>query len=175
MKFIKQLLCFHTSWARAGWIIQSARLNKNYYVCKDCGKLKNFGYRTVGHLVFPEQELRNLLDALESDLLSTPSQTLFEAAEEQQLQPHEIADRTKNLLDRVLKEHRQKKLRDAQKGVLLTREQFSRARTLIPSTIVERRALCHSVIKNNPTLTAQFRDLTALSDDDIQRILDTEP
>lgn len=54
MKFIKQLLCFHTSWARAGWIIQSAWLNKNYYVCKDCGKLKNFGYRTVGHLVFPE-------------------------------------------------------------------------------------------------------------------------
>ena len=52
-QFLKRLLCFHDSWAKAGWIQTSPNENKNYYVCKECGKLRNFGFETRGWIATP--------------------------------------------------------------------------------------------------------------------------
>ncbi len=50
--WFKKLFCFHESWAKAGWKIYSAALNKNYWVCKKCGKVKNFGFDTSRIIAF---------------------------------------------------------------------------------------------------------------------------
>ena len=43
-KFFKRIFCWHLSWAKAGWKPFSCQANYNYYVCKECGKVKNFGW-----------------------------------------------------------------------------------------------------------------------------------
>lgn len=43
-KFLRKLFCFHSSWAKAAWIPNSSWHNTNYYICKHCNKIKNFGF-----------------------------------------------------------------------------------------------------------------------------------
>jgi hypothetical protein len=53
-QFFRELLCFHASWAKAAWKPFFARANENYYVCKDCGHVRNFGFdHSYGILAFP--------------------------------------------------------------------------------------------------------------------------
>lgn len=51
-RFIKRLLCLHPSYAKAGWKLYSRSTNENWWVCKECGKLKNFGFSTSGWFAF---------------------------------------------------------------------------------------------------------------------------
>lgn len=44
--FFRKLFCFHSSWAQAGW-----KFN-NWWICKSCGKLRDFGYSRRGGLAF---------------------------------------------------------------------------------------------------------------------------
>lgn len=50
----RQIFCFHLSWAKAGWKVYSAMRNENWYVCKECGKEKNFGFRKYDFVALPE-------------------------------------------------------------------------------------------------------------------------
>lgn len=51
--FFKKLFCLHASWAQAGWKPLRAMTGDNWYVCKSCGKLRNFGFKSYGHLGLP--------------------------------------------------------------------------------------------------------------------------
>lgn len=56
-KFFKQLFCLHSSWARAGWKCYSSQLDKNYYVCKECHKVKNFKFSSSGWIALPNMPI----------------------------------------------------------------------------------------------------------------------
>jgi len=53
-KFFKQLFCFHASWAKALWKPYSPLRNYNYYICKDCRKVKNFGFYMYDYIAVPK-------------------------------------------------------------------------------------------------------------------------
>jgi hypothetical protein len=40
-KFIRRIFCLHVSWEK-DWLHPLLRLNKEQYICKDCGKIKQF-------------------------------------------------------------------------------------------------------------------------------------
>lgn len=51
--FFKRLFCLHDSWANAGWQPRRAMTNDNWWVCKSCGKLRNFGFHVRGMIGLP--------------------------------------------------------------------------------------------------------------------------
>lgn len=87
------------------------------------------------------------------------------------LDPDQVDASISSLLDRVLREHRQEPLRQAQAGYREALAGYSKSPSRIPKTPQARRALLARFAATSGQLTAQFRDLDGQSDEDVTSAL----
>jgi len=121
-------------------------------------------------------ELENLLEALaESVIEMSDEQVLAEAAEEGN-DIDKAAEEVRAVFKVALKNYKQRKLIEAQRQYEDKMSEMFQRKYSLPDSHEERRALLHRFLSANPQvgdalLTAQHREFTELSDEDVEGYL----
>ena len=118
-----------------------------------------------------DEELERIFNELASSVLSLSDAEIFEEVAGQGINPHEEADRIDALLRRTSKGARQYKLCAAKEEYLRQVAAMEKKEYGIPQEPEKRRKLLMATLARcpdvQPAVTAQFRDFTDLSDEDI--------
>jgi hypothetical protein len=124
--------------------------------------------RTLGHT----KRLARILDNLGEHIRTAPGDDLIEAAREEGRDPVETNARIKSLFLHSLKSHQQKDLSEAKQGHQRELARIREGQFNLPKTAAGRRSWFLAVLSQAPQLkpafTLQNRDLSALSDEDIE-------
>ena len=122
-----------------------------------------------------EQELQRLIDAVAESYLTGPLDDVYEDSEKEGLEPKEVAEKTRTILLDAVKEHRLEKLRGARSEYEEAASRLEKRKYDLPETPAERRELLETIVAARPSLrqplTLQYRDLTELSDEDVESSL----
>ena len=118
------------------------------------------------------ERLARILDNLGEHIRTVPGEELLEAAREEGRNPAEVTMRIKGLLQSTFKRFRQKALVEAQEGYQREIASMSERRFNLPKTAEGRRNWFLAVLTQAPQLqpafTLQNRDLSDISDEDIE-------
>jgi hypothetical protein len=121
------------------------------------------------------ENLHALCDALSDSVVGASDEEVIEECRLVGRDPTDEARRLRALMLASVKTYQQRALRDARKAYDAG-EQRSFLRSLIPDTPTERRALFSFVLATQPQyselFTAQHRELTDLTDEDIETYLE---
>jgi Glu-tRNA(Gln) amidotransferase subunit E-like FAD-binding protein len=120
-------------------------------------------------------ELLALQKGLAQSVLSTPDEQLLEEVKEEGLDPTVVAEETRALLMNTVKRFRQRALVAAKEEHRQKATQIAARRFRLPVTAAEKRQLLDAVIAQHQQegrmLTAQHRDFTEMTDDDVESLL----
>lgn len=123
------------------------------------------------------ERLARIFDHLGEHIRSVPSDELLEAAREDGRDPGEVNSRIKGILSKEFKSQQQKSLAEAREGYKRELTRISESHFDLPITGKERRNLFLATLAQAPQLqsafTLQNRDLSELSDEDIESHLKT--
>jgi len=118
------------------------------------------------------ERLARILDNLGEHIRNVPGEELLEIAREEGRDPAEVNARIKSLLKATFKEHQQKFLAEARQGYERDLATISEGNFHLPKTAAGRRNLFLAALSQAPQLTPAFtlqnRQLTDLSDEDIE-------
>lgn len=118
------------------------------------------------------ERLARILDNLGEHIRSVPGEELLEIARKEGRDPAEVNARIKKLLRATFKEHQQKFLAEARQGYERELVTISEGNFQLPKTAAGRRNLFLAALTQAPQLTPAFtlqnRELTDLSDEDIE-------
>ena len=121
------------------------------------------------------RELRRVFDGISDYVEQATDEDLIEDARDAGENPDETATQVRSILLDAVTGFQQRRLREARQSY---EEQVAamRQRTYtLPSTVAERRALLLVLIgksqEMNRVVTTQFRDLNAITDDDVESLL----
>lgn len=118
------------------------------------------------------ERLARILDNLAEHIRNVPGEELLEIAREEGRNPAEVNTRIKSLLRATFKEHQQKFLTEARQGYEHELATISEGNFQLPKTAAGRRSLFLAALTQAPQLTPAFtlqnRQLTDLSDEDIE-------
>jgi hypothetical protein len=118
------------------------------------------------------ERLERILDYLGDHIRGAPGDDLLDAAREEGRDPGEVNSRIKNLLLRSFKSHQQKALAEAKEGYKRESASISEGHFDFPKTPEGRRSWFVAALAQAPQLepafTMQHRDLSELSDEDIE-------
>lgn len=121
------------------------------------------------------ENLHALCDALSDSVVGASDEEVIEESRLVGREPTGEASRLRALMLASVKTYQQRALRDARKAYDVG-EQRSLLRSLIPDTPTERRVLFSFVLAKQPQyselFTAQHRELTDLTDEDIETYLE---
>ena len=117
-------------------------------------------------------ELRALQKGLSESVLSTPDEQLLEEVKEEGLDPKVVADETRALLMNTVKSFKQRALVAAKEEHRQKAAQIASRRFRLPESAIGKRQLLDAVIAQHHQagrmLTAQHRDFTEMTDDDVE-------
>lgn len=118
------------------------------------------------------ERLARILDKLGEQIRTAPGEELLEAAREEGRDPAETTVRIRGLLQSTFKVHKQRALAEAKAGYQHEITSMSKRRFNLPKTAKGRRNWFLQVLAQAPQLqpafTIQNRDLSEISDDDIE-------
>jgi len=118
------------------------------------------------------ERLARILDNLGHHIQIAPGDELLEAARENGRDPAEVNARVKDILRSAFKAHQQKALVDAKQGYQREISSISERQFHLPRTAQGRRNWFQAVLSQAPQLqpafTLQNRELSDLSDEDIE-------
>ena len=118
------------------------------------------------------ERLARILDNFGDHIRNAPGDELLETAREEGRDPAETNARIKSVLLRVFKSHQQKALVEAKQGHQRELAHISEGHFNLPKTAEGRRSLFLAALAKAPQLqpafTLQNRELTDLSDEDIE-------
>jgi hypothetical protein len=122
------------------------------------------------------EKLNSLLDALEESILKTSGAEIIEEIRQEGKDPEAAANDVQQLIAAQIKQHRRKKLREAQEGYQKAAAASSRRPVAIPDSPAERRLLVASVLSRRPDvpteITVSWREGRYASDDDVASLLE---
>jgi hypothetical protein len=120
-------------------------------------------------------ELQAIMDALAESVAEAPDAEIIEEASELNEELEAGAEHLQARLLETVKAFRQQRLEAARKDYTKAIESIQRTVVDLPKTSRERRALFAAVLARRPDvgglLTAQYRDLKALTDEDLDSCL----
>ena len=118
------------------------------------------------------ERLARILDNIGEHIRNGPGDELLDMAREEGRDPAKVNARIKALLRAVFKEHQQKILAEARQGYQRELASISEGNFHLPKTAAARRTLFLAALAQAPQLqpafTLQNRELTDLSDEDIE-------
>jgi hypothetical protein len=118
------------------------------------------------------ERLARILDNFGEHIRNAPSDELFETAREEGRDPAETNARIKSILLGVFKSHQQKGLMEARQGHQQELARISECHFNLPKTAEGRRSWFRAVLVQasqlEPAFTMQNRELSDLSDEDIE-------
>lgn len=118
------------------------------------------------------ERLARILDSLGDHIRSAPGDELLETAREEGRDPAEVNARVKDILRSTLKSYQQKALAEARQGYQRELASISEGHFNLPRTAEGRRNWFRAALAQAPQLepafTLQNRELSDLSDDDIE-------
>jgi len=121
------------------------------------------------------KKLEVILDHLVDSVESTPAEELFAEAARSGQDTTQVATRAKDSLLKGIREFEQRKLHAARSAYRARSSELRNRRFTLPATADERRKLLFNSAQNNrlvQRVTARFRDLTELSDEDVDSALE---
>src|SRR3974390_2147112 len=121
------------------------------------------------------KKLEVILDNLVDSVESTPAEELFAEAARKGQDTTQVATRAKDSLLKGIRKFEQRKLQAAPSAYRIRSSKLRNRRFTLPATADERRRLLFDSAQNNrlvQRVTARFRDLTELSDDDVDSALE---
>ncbi len=120
-----------------------------------------------------EKELALIKNGIAESIAETPADVLWAECREAGMDVEAIADQAKNVIAEAISQHKQKHLRDV-RHEYETHAAAIQSRPLLSESIEQLRERLASFFTVNPQfrglVTAQYRDLRELSDDDVRRI-----
>ena len=120
-----------------------------------------------------DEQRRRILDALADAIDTTPESELREEIRAEGRDPDQAVAGVRAAFARIQKQQRQAKLEEARAAYAGTIESLKQPRSRrIPSDPVKQRALFVHVVQTQPQLTARFRDLEAISAEEVVQILE---
>jgi hypothetical protein len=121
------------------------------------------------------ENLHALCDALTDSTIGASDEEVIEEARLNGEDPNREAGRLKSLMLATVKSHQQRALREARQAYDAQEQRPSKG-SFVPSTPAERRDLFSFVLAKQPQytelFTAQHREFTDLTDDDIETYLE---
>jgi len=118
------------------------------------------------------ERLTRILDYLGDHIRNAPGDELLETAREEGRYPGEVNSRIKSILLRTFKSHQQKALTEAREGHRREVASIAEGHFDLPKTAKGRREWLLAALAQAPQLepafTVQHRDLSELSDEDIE-------
>lgn len=119
-----------------------------------------------------EQKLSNFLSALTERSLTMPDEELEAELREEGINPEEMTQRVNHIFDQVLKKHRLGELHAARALYERHVVEYEAEREGLPGTPDTRRAALGAILASPSAaslghITAQFRDLKEMSDEDV--------
>jgi len=121
------------------------------------------------------KKLEVILDNLVDSVESTPAEELFAEAARSGQDMTQVATRAKDSLLKGIRNFEQRKLHAARSAYRVRSSELRNRRFALPATADERRKLLFNSARNNrlvQRVTARFRDLTELSDEDVDSALE---
>jgi hypothetical protein len=121
-----------------------------------------------------EKELAFIQNGIAESIAETPADVLWTECREAGMDVKAIANQTKNVIATAISQYKQRHLQQV-RHEYETRAAAIQGRSLLSEPIEQLRELLVSFVTVNPQfrglVTAQFRDLSELSDTDVRRIL----
>lgn len=119
-----------------------------------------------------EEKLSNLTGALAARIADMPFAEFVEELREDGLDPERVAADARSIRLEALKNHRLKALREARALHERRVAEYTSVRAPLPGTPDARRAALHAILASHSAaslghITAQFRDLKEMSDEDV--------
>ena len=119
-----------------------------------------------------EQKLSNFLSALTERTMTMPEEELEAELREDGIDPEEMTRRANRVFDQVLKSYRLGELRAARARYEQHVAEYEAGRGQLPGTPASRRAALDTILASPSAaslahITAQFRDLKEMSDEDV--------
>ncbi|MGA8671262.1 MAG: hypothetical protein WB679_15365 [Terracidiphilus sp.] len=121
------------------------------------------------------KKLEVILDNLVDSVESTPAEELFAEAARSGQDTTQVATRAKDSLLKGIRKFEQRKLHTARSAYRVRSSELRSRHFNLPATADERRRLLFASAKDNrlvQRVTARFRDLTDLSDEDVDSALE---
>jgi len=122
-----------------------------------------------------ERQLQAIVDGLAESVAEASDVEILEEAQEAGEHIEESAESLRARLLETVKAFRQQRLQAARKDYVKAVESVRRTVVTLPQTSPERRALIDKILACRPDvgklLTAQYRDLKALTDEDLEGCL----
>ncbi|HEX6099034.1 MAG TPA: hypothetical protein VF432_22165 [Thermoanaerobaculia bacterium] len=120
-----------------------------------------------------DEQQRRLFDALGESIDDTSADDLRDEIRAEGRDPDGAIAGVRAVFGRIQKKHRQAKLAEARTTYAATIESLKQPRSRrIPADPAKQRALFLHAIQTQPQLTARFRDLEAISPEEIVQILE---
>jgi len=122
-----------------------------------------------------QQKLDALIDALGESVLEESDEELFEDLRRKGVDIHTESARIKAMLQSTVKTFQQRALETAREAYKRQIERMETQRYSIPETATERREMFSFITKQSALadfVTAQYRDLESLTDNDIETYLE---
>ena len=117
-------------------------------------------------------ELRALREGLADSVLSASDEALIEEVRDEGLDPDAVAEETRTLLLKTVKNFKQRALIAAKEQHQKNVERLAVSQFQLPSTPGERRQLLHAVVAQHQAagraLIAQHRDFKEMTDEDVE-------
>lgn len=122
-----------------------------------------------------DEELEAIMNALADSVAETSDEDILEEARAEGKDPGEAATRVRNVLLDAAKAYRQRRLLEAQQEYESHITGMRERPYSLPKSAIERRSLLDLVLSRQPevrsALTAQYREFTSLTDDDVESCL----
>lgn len=124
----------------------------------------------------PRVQLENILDALADSILEAPSDEILGEVRAEGLDPESLAADVRKGLLSVVSDFRRRRLQAARRAYEEQRRLLEEKHFSLPESPTERRTLLASVLARQTasglgSLTAQYRDLQEMTDDDVRSLL----
>jgi hypothetical protein len=123
-----------------------------------------------------KEGLAHFINTLAESTLDLSDEEITEEIREEGDDPKEAVDRVRNILRKAVKDHQQKRLREAQERYEARIAAMNDEESFLPDSAEEQRDMFMAAMTNNPKvgsalLTAQHRDFKDLTEADIKSYL----
>ena len=123
-----------------------------------------------------EKELMRVMFGLAEALAEAPQSEVLEEAEQNHVNLLDEAEEVRGILRSAGRAYLQRKLRESRRAYEMILAEMQDRKYDLPETVAERRELLDAILRGRPDLgpvliTAQYRDFSELTDDDVTSFL----